>query len=227
MTTRLAVLVSGNGTNLQAIIDACHSGYIPAEIAVVVSSRPQAFALQRAEQHGIPHRVVSRKTYADDLHAYSQAMLDTVQPFQPDLILLAGFMSILTEPFVTVFAGRMMNTHPALIPAFHGKGFYGQHVHQAVLDYGAKVSGASIIFVEAGVDTGPIILQQAVPVLDDDSAETLAARVLPVEHRLYVEAIKLFAEGRLQQVGRRVRVLPAAVDLSEKESDHLDKTCIT
>lgn len=209
MSTRLAVFVSGNGTNLQAIIDACERGQLPAEVVVVVSSRRQAYALERAKQHGIPTCVISRKTYGDDLTAYSQALLDAVQPYQPDLILLAGFMSIFTDPFISAYAGRIINTHPSLIPAFHGKGFYGHHVHQAVLDYGAKVSGASIIFVEAGVDTGPIILQEAVPVLDDDSVETLAARVLTVEHRLFVQAVGLFAAGRLKLEGRKVRVLPA------------------
>ncbi len=209
MTSKLAVLVSGGGTNLQAIIDACESGYLPAEVAVVVSSRRNAFALERAKQHGIPTAVVSRKSFGDDLAGYSQALLAAVQPYQPDLILLAGFMSVLADPFLKVFAGRIMNTHPALIPAFAGPGFYGHHVHQAVLTYGVKLSGATIIFVEDGVDAGPIILQEAVPVLDDDTVETLAARVLPVEHRLYVEAVKLFAEGRLSLDGRRVRILPA------------------
>lgn len=209
MTSKLAVLVSGGGTNLQAIIDACESGYLPAEVAVVVSSRQNAFALERAKQHGIPTAVVSRRSFADDLAGYSQALLSAVQPHQPDLILLAGFMSVLAEPFLKVFAGRIMNTHPALIPAFAGPGFYGHHVHEAVLAYGVKLSGATIIFVENGVDAGPIILQEAVPVLDDDTVETLAARVLPVEHRLYVEAVKLFAEDRLSLDGRRVRILPA------------------
>jgi len=209
MTSKLAVLVSGGGTNLQAIIDACESGYLPAEVAVVVSSRQSAFALERAKRHGIPTAVVSRKSFGDDLAGHSQALLAAVQPYQPDLILLAGFMSVLAEPFLKVFAGRIMNTHPALIPAFAGPGFYGHHVHEAVLAYGVKLSGATIIFVENGVDAGPIILQEAVPVLDDDTVETLAARVLPVEHRLYVEATKLFAEGRLSLDGRRVRILPA------------------
>lgn len=222
MKTRLAVLVSGNGSNLQAMIDACELGYLPAEIVVVVSSRPQAGALERARTHGIPTQVVSRKLYGDDLPAYSQAMLDAVSPYQPDLVLLAGFMSILTAPFVSTFAGRMMNTHPALIPAFYGKGAYGHHVHQAVLDYGVKVSGASIIFVEEGVDTGPIILQEAVPVQDDDTVDTLSARVLAVEHHLYVEAVKLFAEGRLQLTGRKVRTLPSKIESLDRERDHRD-----
>lgn len=221
MTARLAVLVSGGGTNLQAVIDACESGYLPAEVAVVVSSRQNAFALERAKQHSIPTQVVSRRAFGDDLTAYSQALLAAVQPHHPDLVLLAGFMSVLAEPFISAFSGRMMNTHPALIPAFAGPGFYGQHVHRAVLDYGAKVSGATIILVEAGVDSGPIVLQEAVPVLDDDTVESLAARVLPVEHRLYVEAAKLFVEGRLERIGRKVRVRPA--EKSESQSEEGDQ----
>lgn len=222
MKTRLAILVSGNGSNLQAMIDACESGYLPAEIVIVVSSRRQAGALERASRHGIPTLVIPRKPYGDDLLAYSQAMLDAVSPHQPDLVLLAGFMSILADPFISTFAGRMMNTHPALIPAFYGKGAYGHHVHQAVLDYGVKVSGASIIFVEEGVDTGPIILQGAVPVEDNDTVDTLSARVLAVEHRLFVEAVKLFAEGRLQLVGRKVRTLPSKTELINEGRDYRD-----
>ncbi|MGI6358914.1 MAG: phosphoribosylglycinamide formyltransferase [Bacillota bacterium] len=221
MTVRLAVLVSGGGTNLQAIIDSCEAGQLAAEVAVVVSTRRQAFALQRAERHGIPTVVVSRKRYGDDLHAFSQAVLQAVSPYQPDLVLLAGFMSVLTEPFISAYAGRIMNTHPALIPAFAGPGFYGQRVHQAVLDYGVKVSGATIIFVEAGVDSGPIILQEAVPVYDDDTVDSLSSRVLQVEHRLYVQAVKLFSEGRLRLCGRRVRILP---EKSGEVDDHAEES---
>ncbi len=220
MTTRLAVLVSGGGTNLQAMIDACEQRQLQASVAVVVSTRHQAFALERAEKHGIPTAVVSRKRYGDDLQAFSQAVLQAVAPHQPDLVLLAGFMSVLAEPFLSAYAGRIMNTHPALIPAFAGPGFYGQRVHQAALDYGVKVSGATIIFVEAGVDSGPIILQEAVPVNDDDTVDSLASRVLLVEHRLYVQAVKLFSEGRLELSGRRVRILPEA----DEEDGHAEES---
>jgi phosphoribosylglycinamide formyltransferase-1 len=202
---KLAVLVSGNGTNLQAMIDAIAFGLLPAEIAIVISSRSDAFALERAAQAGIPSLVVPRSAYPDN-DAYSQALLEALAPYHPDLILLAGFMSVLSERFVHHYAGRIMNTHPSLIPAFCGPGFYGRRVHQAVLDYGAKISGASIIFVEAGVDSGPIILQEAVPVYDDDTADTLAERVLAVEHRLYVNAVRYYVTGRLQIKGRRVYI---------------------
>lgn len=205
MAAKLAVLVSGSGTNLQAMIDAIAFGLLPADIAVVVSSRADAFALQRAARAGIPTVVVPRRDYRDN-EAYSQALLEVLAPHQPDLVLLAGFLSVLSEGFVRHYQGRIMNTHPSLIPAFCGPGFYGQRVHQAVLDYGAKVSGATIIFVEAGVDSGPIILQEAVPVYDDDTVDTLAERVLAVEHRLYVKAVQYYLAGRLQIRGRRVYI---------------------
>ncbi|HBK85849.1 MAG TPA: phosphoribosylglycinamide formyltransferase [Firmicutes bacterium] len=204
---KLAVLVSGNGTNLQAMINAIQFGLLQAEIAVVVSTRPHAYALERAAQVGIPTVVVARKSYPNN-EAYSEALLEVLEPYAPDLILLAGFMSVLSDAFVSHYTGRIMNTHPALIPAFCGPGFYGDRVHQAVLDYGAKVSGASIIFVEPGVDTGPIILQEAVPVYDTDDVDSLAQRVLEVEHRLYVRAVEYFLAGRLEVRGRRVYITP-------------------
>ncbi len=207
MKAKLAVLVSGNGTNLQAMINAIQFGLLQAEIAVVVSTRPHAYALERAAQVGIPTVVVARKSYPNN-EAYSEALLEVLEPYAPDLILLAGFMSVLSDAFVSHYTGRIMNTHPALIPAFCGPGFYGDRVHQAVLDYGAKVSGASIIFVEPGVDTGPIILQEAVPVYDTDDVDSLAQRVLEVEHRLYVRAVEYFLAGRLEVRGRRVYITP-------------------
>ena len=207
MKAKLAVLVSGNGTNLQAMINAIQFGLLQADIAVVVSTRPHAYALERAAQAGIPTVVVARKSYPDN-EAYSEALLEVLAPYAPDLILLAGFMSVLSDVFVAHYAGRIMNTHPSLIPAFCGSGFYGDKVHQAVLDYGAKVSGASIIFVEPGVDTGPIILQEAVPVYDTDDVNSLAQRVLKVEHRLYVRAVEYFLAGRLELRGHRVYITP-------------------
>lgn len=214
MRAKLAVLVSGGGTTLQALLDACDAGQLNADIAIVVSSRPGVFALERARKHGIPTRVVARKSHGGDMQAYSQALLEAVQPYKPDLVLLAGFLSILTDPFMAVYEGRIMNTHPALVPAFYGKGCYGHHAHQAVLDYGVKVSGATIMFADQGVDTGPIILQESVPVYDDDTVETLAERVLQVEHRLYPQAAQLFIEGRLRIEGRKVRILARQEDES-------------
>lgn len=208
MRAKIAVLVSGNGTNLQAMIDAQQAGKLPADIAVVVSTRADAFALERARRAAIPAHVLLRQQYSDNA-SYSQAMLQLLAPYEIDLVLLAGFMSVLSDDFIAHYEGRIMNTHPSLIPAFCGPGYYGQHVHKAVLDYGVKVSGATIIFVDRGVDTGPIILQEAVPVLDDDDVESLSARVLAVEHRLYVQAVQLYLAGRLQLRGRRVCILPS------------------
>jgi len=205
---KIVVLVSGNGTNLQALIDARQAGVFDAEFVLVVSSRAQAHALERARRAGIPTAVLPRKSYPDD-KSYSEALLSLLEPYEPDLILLAGFMSVLSDAFVHRYRGRIMNTHPSLIPAFCGRGFYGDRVHRAALDYGVKVSGASIIFVEPGVDTGPIILQEAVPVLDDDDVESLSQRVLAVEHRLYVRAVALYLAGRLQLRGRRVIITPS------------------
>ena len=203
MMPKLAVLVSGGGSNLQAFIDAIAEGVLQAEIALVLSSRKDAYALTRARAAGIPTAVVPRRAYRDN-ESYGEALLEALRPYQPDLVLLAGFLSVLSDQVVEEYSGRIMNTHPSLIPAFCGDGFYGERVHQAVLDYGAKVSGASIIFVEQGVDTGPVILQEAVPVYQEDTAATLAARVLPVEHRLYVQAAAHFLSNELEIVGRRV-----------------------
>ncbi len=204
----IAVLVSGGGTNLQALIDAQLAGQLPGEIRLVVSSRSDAYALERARRHGIPTATLERRQYGSAIGDYSRDLLQLLTPVQPDLIVLAGFLTVLTEPLLSACQGRIINTHPALIPAFCGPGFYGQRVHEAVLAYGAKLSGATIHFVEQGVDTGPIILQEAVPVLDDDDAASLAARVLPVEHRLLVRAARLHLQERLLIDGRRVRILP-------------------
>lgn len=204
--TKVAVFVSGGGTNLQTIIDQQREGNLLAEIALVVSSRPQAYALKRAQQADIPTVVCSPRDYASP-DAYGQALLKLCESYKPDLIVLAGFMSILSSDFVKRYANRIMNTHPSLVPAFCGKGFYGERVHRHVLEYGVKVSGATIMFVDQDVDTGPIILQETVPVNYEDTIETLQARVLSVEHALYPQAINLFAQGRLQVVGRKVKII--------------------
>ncbi len=204
---RLAVLVSGGGTNLQAIIDHCEQETSGATVAVVISSRRDAYALERARRHGIAAEVRRRRDYPSE-EAYSAALLECISRFQADLVVLAGFMSVLGQPVIAAYRHRIMNIHPALLPSFGGPGMYGEHVHQAVLDYGAKVSGCTVMFVDEGVDTGPVILQAAVPVQEDDTAASLAARVLVQEHRLYPEAISLYAQGRLAVEGRRVRILP-------------------
>lgn len=206
---RIAVLVSGKGrgTNLQAIIDACEAGRINGQVVVVVSTNPAAPALQRAHRHGIPTVVASPKELASD-EELDAMLLDTLQQYRVDLVCLAGYMRKLGPEVLRRYRWRIMNVHPALIPSFCGKGMYGIHVHQAALEYGVKVSGVTVIFIDEEYDTGPVILQEAVPVEEDDTPEALAARILPHEHAAYCKAIQLFAEGRLKVEGRRVRVLP-------------------
>jgi phosphoribosylglycinamide formyltransferase-1 len=204
---RLGVLVSGTGTNLAALIDACRAGEVPAEVAVVVSNVPGAFALERARRAGVPAVVVDHRAFPAAA-AFEAALRETLEAARVGLVCLAGFLRILSPAFVGAFAGRIMNIHPALLPAFGGKGMYGERVHQAVLASGARVSGATVHFVTAVPDGGPIVLQAAVPVLDDDTPATLAARVRREELRLYPMAVRLFAEGRLQIEGSRVRILP-------------------
>jgi phosphoribosylglycinamide formyltransferase-1 len=206
---QVGVLASGGGTNLQAIIDNCAAGKIDAELAVVISD-VQCGALARARKAGIPEHWLNRhdEQRFPSREAFDRAVLERLEQHGVELVCVAGYLRIMTADLIDAYAGRMMNTHPALLPAFGGKGMWGHHVHQAVLDYGCKVSGCSIHFVTLGTDEGPIILQRAVPVEEDDTAETLAARILPVEHGLYSEAIQLFAAGRLKIDGRRVRILP-------------------
>ena len=202
---RLAVLLSGGGTTLQNILDRIADGRLDAEVAVVLSSRADAFGLERARQAGVPTVTVARKAYTD-VQSFNDAAHAALEPSGAELVVLAGFLSLF-QPRVR-YAGRVLNIHPALIPSFCGEGFYGHRVHEAVLASGVKVSGCTVHFADDQYDRGPIILQRCVPVLDDDTAETLAARVLALEHELYPEAIQLFAENRLRVDGRRVRILP-------------------
>jgi len=201
----IAVLISGGGTNLQAIIDGIESGFIPAKIAVVISSREDAYGLKRAEAHGLETCYIGAGNYPDP-EQRTEKILEVLQEKKIDLVVLAGYMSILDPKIVEAYRNQIINIHPSLIPSFCGKGFYGKRVHQAVLDYGAKVTGATVHFVDEGTDTGPIILQKAVEVKEDDTAETLAQRVLKVEHELLPLAVKLFAEGRLHVEGRKVQI---------------------
>ncbi|MBC8537409.1 phosphoribosylglycinamide formyltransferase [Christensenellaceae bacterium NSJ-63] len=203
---KLAVMVSGGGTDLQSIIDGIANGKIAGEIVLVISSKPGVYALTRAEKAGIPAKVISPRDFARQEDFFA-ANLAALQESGAEGIILAGYLSILSKEVVEAYAGRIINTHPALIPSFCGKGFYGNRVHQAVLDYGAKLSGATIHFVDEGADTGPIIMQEAVPVLPDDTVETLSARVLEVEHRILPESVALFCEDRLVLHGRTVHIL--------------------
>jgi len=205
--TRIGVLISGSGTNLQALMDAIDTGCIPnAKVVVVISNRRSAYGLERARAHGIPAECILKREYEDE-EAFNRAILERLKYYGVDLVVLAGYLSILSPEVVRSYPNRIINIHPSLIPAFCGKGFYGEKVHRAVLDYGAKITGATVHFVDEGTDTGPIILQCPVEVKDDDDVHSLAARVLEVEHQLLPEAVRLFVEGRLSVEGRKVRIL--------------------
>lgn len=201
---RLAVLLSGGGTTLQNLLDRIAAGRLRAQVVAVVSSSADAFGLERARRAGIPAAAVSRKE-AGSREEFSRRLFDQCRQAGADLVCLAGFLQLIQVP--DDFLGRVMNIHPSLIPAFCGKGYYGHHVHEAVLAYGAKVSGCTVHFADNEYDHGPIILQRPVPVFDDDTPDTLAARVFEAECDAYPEAIRLFAEGRLKFDGRRVRTL--------------------
>ncbi|MBN7773048.1 phosphoribosylglycinamide formyltransferase [Clostridium aminobutyricum] len=191
---RITVLVSGGGTNLQAIIDSIESGRIQgAQIGCIISSNPNAYALERAKKHRIRARVISKNEYPD-MAARTEALLATLKQEETDLIVLAGYMSVLQPKLVQAYQGRIINIHPSLIPKFCGAGFYGKKVHQAVLDAGETESGATVHYVDEGVDTGEIIVQKKVPVLEGDTADTLAARVLEEEHQLLTQAINTVIE---------------------------------
>ena len=194
----IVVLVSGGGTNLQALLDAEHRGEIPnGQITCVISSKADAYALERAKQNGIKTRVLARSDYAD-IAAYSAAMVKALKEEQADLVIYAGFMTILDEQVVRAFPNKMMNVHPALIPSFCGKGFYGLHVHEEVLKRGVKLTGATVHFVTEVCDGGPIILQSAVPVLQDDTPEVLQRRVMEqCEWKLLPKAAALFCDGKI------------------------------
>lgn len=206
---RLAVLLSGSGTTLQNFIDQIAAGRLSARVVLVIASRPDAGGLERARQADIPAAVVARRDFAD-VDRFNDALHAELAQHEVDLILLAGFLS----PFQLRgrYTGRVLNIHPALIPAFCGKGFYGERVHQAVLESGVKVSGCTVHFADDQYDHGPIILQGAVPVLDDDTPQTLASRVHAIENELYPEAVRLWAAGRLEVVGRRVKIKPASAE---------------
>ena len=203
--TKIGVLASGGGTNLQAIIDACERGEIKGDVAVVISDKSDAFALERARKKNIPAIHIPPKGLKREEH--EKLVDEAMSKHGADLVVLAGYMRILTPWLIEKYRGRMMNVHPALLPSFGGEGMYGEHVHEAVLRSGCKVSGCTVHFVSTEVDGGPIILQESVPVLDDDTPESLANRIHPVEHRLYVKAVALYAAGKLKMEGRRVRTL--------------------
>ena len=203
-TIRIGACISGGGTTVQNFIDRIADGRLAATVEIVVSSKPGVKGIERAEKAGIPVEVVRRKRFKD-MEAFSEAVFEPMRRAGVQLVTLAGFLSLVRIP--DDFLGRVMNIHPALIPAFCGEGFYGHHVHEAVLEYGAKVSGCTVHFADNVYDHGPIILQRTVPVLDDDTPDSLAARVFQQECEAYPEAIELYRTGRLRVEDRRVRIL--------------------
>ncbi len=201
---RVAVLASGRGSNLQSVIDAIEAGQVQAQIVAVISNKKDAVALERARKHGLADIFVDPKPFAgrpNSREAYDRSLLEILQQHDVELVLLAGYMKIVTAVLVNAYANRMMNIHPSLLPSFPGL-----DVQKKAIDCGCKLAGCTVHFVTEGVDEGPIIIQAAVPVLDDDTPETLAARILVQEHKIYPRAVQLFAERRLRVDGRRVLI---------------------
>jgi phosphoribosylglycinamide formyltransferase-1 len=197
----VGILASGSGTNLQAIIDAIEDGQVPAEIRVVVCNRPQAKALERAERHGLPVEVVDHKAYPSR-EAFDERVVEVLREKEVELVCLAGFDRLLSPVFIRAFPERILNIHPALLPSFPGL-----HAQRQALEYGVRIAGCSVHIVDEKTDHGPIVIQAAVPVYSDDSLDSLTERILAEEHRIYPEAICLFAEGRIRVEGRRVRII--------------------
>lgn len=200
---RIGVLVSGSGSNLQAIIDRIEDGTLNAEIAVTISNKPDAYALERCRKHGITSTVIRHEDFPlrED---FDIRMIEVLRSYRVELVVMAGFMRVLTPLFLNAYPMKIMNIHPALLPAFPGT-----HVQQQAIDYGVKFSGCTVHFADYGVDTGPVIIQAMVPVYPQDTSDTLAARILKEEHRIYPQAIQLYAQGRLMISGRRVIIRDA------------------
>lgn len=199
---RIGILISGRGSNMESILRATEEGRIPAVVAVVISNEPSAPGIARARDHGVEAVVLDHRLAAGR-EDQDRRIVTALEERRVDLVCLAGYMKLLTPVFLRAYSGRILNIHPALLPAFPGL-----NVQKKALEYGVRYSGATVHFVDEGVDTGPIVLQAAVPVEQDDTAESLAARILKEEHRIYPEAIRLFFQDRLRIEGRRVRVLP-------------------
>ncbi len=197
---KIAVLASGSGSNLQAIIDEIKSGFLPVELALVLSDKPQAYALQRAEAAGVPTKVLLPADFASR-EDYDAELVRLLKASGAEAVALAGYMRLVTPVFLQAFSHRVLNIHPALLPSFPGL-----HGQRQAFEYGVKVAGCTVHFVDDGMDSGPIILQAPVPVLEDDDADSLAARILEQEHIIYPLALRLLAEGKLHIEGRRVRI---------------------
>ncbi len=202
---RLAIFVSGSGSDMQSVIDGIERKEIDAEIVLVVASKPGIYAIERAEKYGIPHEIYCKKDY-DSLEGMYERLIARLKALDVDYVLLAGYLTILTPNMIQAFPNRIVNIHPSLIPAFCGKGFYGLKVHQAAIDYGVKLTGVTVHFVDEGADTGCIIAQEAVSVKSTDTAEELQKRVLEVEHRLLPEVMALICRDKVHIEGRKVSI---------------------
>ncbi len=208
-TLRLGILASGRGSNFAGILSSIQKGKLDAEVRVLVSNKKRAGALELARENRIPDIFLSHKVYFEP-EQYDAALERILTDCGVNFVALAGYLKYLTPRIITKFRNRILNMHPALLPSFGGKGMYGSNVHKAVLERGCKVSGATVHLVDEVYDHGPIIVQQGVPVLGDDTPESLAARVLKVEHKIYSEALQYFAEDRVRIEGLRARILPNA-----------------
>jgi phosphoribosylglycinamide formyltransferase-1 len=202
---KIGVLISGSGTNLQSLIDNIETGNIKGKIAVVISNRKDAYGLNRARQKNIDALYIRQKDY-ESFENFNDAIIDELKKHNVELVVLAGYLKILTSKFIEEYRNRIINIHPSLIPAFCGKGYYGIKVHEEVIKYGVKLSGATVHFVDEEADTGPIIIQEAVEVGYEDTAETLQQKVLKIEHKILPLAVKYYCEGKIQISGRKVKI---------------------
>lgn len=202
-SVNIGVLISGSGTNLQSIIDNIDTGYINGSIKVVISNKKNAYGLVRAEKKGIDNIFIDKSKY-QSTEDMDKAIIKELQDRDVELVVLAGYINILSEGFVECYKNRIINIHPSLIPSFCGKGFYGIRVHRAVVDYGVKVTGATVHFVDKGTDTGAIILQDTADISPKDTPEDVQQKVLKIEHRLLPKAVKLYCDGKIKLDGRKV-----------------------
>ncbi len=203
---KIAVFASGGGTNFQAVQDACKSGKINGEITLLIHNRKKAYAKERAQADGIKTEYINKLQF-ESADVQGEKVLSVLKSAEIDIIVLAGYLDILHENVIRAYKNKIINTHPALIPSFCGMGYYGEKVHQAVLDYGTKISGCTIHFATEETDAGPVILQGVVEVKEDDTAKSLAARILPIEHELLVKAVALLCDDKIVVEGRRTRIL--------------------
>lgn len=205
MPLKIGVLISGSGTNLQSLINNVENGFINGKISVVISNKEDAYGLKRARKHNIPAVFIDQSHFGS-FEKFNDEIMEVLEKHQVDIVVLAGYLKILSNKFIEKYKNKIINIHPSLIPSFCGKGFYGLKVHEAVISYGVKVSGATVHFVDEGADTGPIILQETVNVDYNDTAESLQQKILKIEHKLLPLAVKLLCEERLEVEGRKVKI---------------------